>query len=442
MGKAHCTKPGFTLLFKCKSCGELYPEPIIKCPACGGLVLPFYGRARRFRVAHRHSIWGFEGSLPDFPVKVTLGEGFTPLVESWFIGRDKGVYFKDEGRNPTGSTRDRAACIVVSHAASLKYKRVVAASDGNMGVSIAAYAAKAGLKAAVYAPPWIDSEKALLIRAYGAELELRDKSIDAIVKDVSELSEKTKSYNASTTSNPLSIEGLKTISYEVLLDLGRVPRSIYVPLGSGITLLSIYYGFLDLVEAGLAPRIPRLVGVEHCGNPKYAEHLSSVSKCREEAYPGLRYYTPPVFNHVLEVLEKQGEVVVVTSRETLRAAKQLATREGLFTEPSSAVAVAGYLKREEEDSVILLFGHGVKSASAFARPRRRRFTAPYVGITKKLILEVLRSKPGLTGYEVWRELGLNITPQAVYQHLRDLAEMGLIRVVERSGVKRYYASLY
>ena len=124
----------------------------------------------------------------------------------------------------------------------------------------------------------------------------------------------------------------------------------------------------------------------------------------------------------------------------MRASKLLATREGLFTEVSSAVAVAGYLKHEEDHAVVVLFGHGIKSASAYARPLRRRFTTPYIGVTKKLILEVVRSKPGLTGYEIWKELGLNITPQSVYQHLKELVELGLLRVTEEGGVKKYYSA--
>ena len=434
-----------SVVFKCTECGEVYYQPVVTCSSCGGLVLASYpGKPDPTRVDYSMpGIWFFKYSLPPLPRIISLGEGRTPLVKSTRLAKDRVVYFKDEGRNPTGSLRDRAASVVVSHAASLGLSKIVAASDGNMGVSLAAYAARAGIKAVVYAPSWIDGEKVLLMKAYGAQLVLEDKSIDALVKQALDLSRRKEYYNASSTLNPLSIEGLKTIAFEVAGELGGSTKAIYVPLGSGVTYLALYVGFKELVESGVISSIPKLVGVEHCGNPKYAEHLHGASKCREEALPGLRYYTPPLFNHVARVIERYGDVVVVSSREALRASKLLATREGLFTEVSSAVAVAGYLKHEEDHAVVVLFGHGIKSASAYAKPLRRRFTTPYIGVTKKLILEVVRSKPGLTGYEIWKELGLNITPQSVYQHLRELVELGLLRVAEEGGVKKYYlASQY
>lgn len=427
------------LIFRCTSCGEVLERPRLVCPYCGGLVVAVY--ERRYGLCYDEAgIWRYCGALPPLPVKLTLGEAGTPLIRSVRLGRGRGVYFKDEGRNPTGSVRDRAASVVVSHAASEGFGGVVAVSDGNMGVSVAAYAARAGLRASIYAPSWIEVEKVFLMKAYGARLFIEDKSIDALLREVDDrVRARGDLYNASSTYNALSLEGLKTLSHEIYMQLGRIPSNVYIPLGSGLTYIALYMGFKELVDAGLASRMPRIVGVEHCGNPKYSEHLGASSgRCREEAYPGLRYSKPPFYNHVIDAIRKSGDVVTVSSRETVRAAKLLAMEEGLLTEISSAVAVAGYMKSGSEDSVVVLFSYGLKSASSYARPLRRKFTEPFVGATKRLVLEIVRSKPGLTGYEIWRELGLNISPQAVYQHLRELAGRGYIRVVEESGVKKYY----
>lgn len=429
------------LELRCTSCGEAMERPRLVCPYCGGLVVAHYERKHGMQCSES-GIWRYCGSLPPLPTRLSLGEAGTPLIRSVRLGGGKEVYFKDEGRNPTGSVRDRAASVVISHAVSEGFDRVVAVSDGNMGVSVAAYSARAGLKASIYAPSWIEVEKVFLMKAYGAKLSIEDKSIDTLLREVDELARaRGDLYNASSTYNAFSLEGLKTLSHEIFAQLGRAPSNIYLPLGSGLTYLAIYIGFQELANAGLVSRAPRIIGVEHCGNPKYSEHLErSVSRCREEAYPGLRYSKPLFFEHVVNAIERSGEVITVSSRETVRAAKMLAVEEGLLTEISSAVAVAGYLKSGLEDAVVVLFGYGLKSASSYARPLRRKFTEPYVGVTKRLVLSLVRSKPGLTGYEIWRELGLNISPQAVYQHLRELVRKGYIRQVVEDGVKRYYPS--
>lgn len=427
-----------TLVFTCTQCGEVYSEPRILCPFCKGLV-----RAE-FKVSEKRSyetgIWRYYKHLPPLTNIITLGEGNTPLVKSTRISRELSIYFKDEGRNPTGSVRDRAASAIISHAASSGAKRVVVVSDGNMGVSVSAYAARAGLKTLVYAPSWIEWEKALLVKAYGGRLVVEDKTIDVLVREVEKKYRESGVYNATSTWNTLSIEGLKTIAYEIVEQLGKAPRAVYVPLGSGLTHLALYLGFKELSEQGVISRMPVIVGVEHCGNPKYAEYFGLNSKCREEVYPGLRYSTPLIYSFVVNAISKSGFVIVVTSKETIKAARILASSEGLFTEISSAVSLAGFLRNPLDESVIVLFGHGLKSASSYTRPSRRRFTEPFVGVTKRLILEVLKSRPGLTGYEVWRSLGLNISPQAVYQHLRELVETGYLRVSVESGVKKYYIS--
>lgn len=424
-------------MFKCTQCGEVYTEPRILCPLCKGFVRAQFSRDKRECV--KAGIWKYCSDLPPLSKIISLGEGNTPLIESTRIARELSVYFKDEGRNPTGSVRDRAASVIVSHAVSTRARKVIVVSDGNMAISITAYASRAGLKTTVYAPTWIDWEKALLVRAYGGKLIVEDKSIDVLVRDVEKRARGENAYNATSTWNTLSIEGLKTIAYEIVEQLGKAPRAIYVPLGSGLTYLALHVGFGELVEQGLIPSIPLIVGVEHCGNPKYAEYFGLSSKCREETYPGLRYASPIIYDFVVNAISKSGQVLVVTSKETIKAAKTLALSEGLFTEISSAVSLAGFLRTPLDEAVVLLFGHGLKSASSYTRPQRKRFTEPYVGVTKRLILDVLRSKPGITGYEVWRSLGLNITPQAVYQHLKDLVEMGYARVTVKSGIKRYYA---
>ena len=427
-----------SLLAKCERCGRTYVhERYLVCPHCGGLVRPVY--KPRWETQAGEGVWRFSSLLPGIKEKVTLGEGSTPLLRAGrAVEGDLVAWFKDETRNPTGSFRDRAAALMVSDALSSKQRRVVLASDGNTGASIAAYSARAGLSATIYVPEWVEEEKIILMKSFGARVIVDNRSLDELLEYVEERSRKEGLYNASSTFNYLSVQGLKTIAFEIYEKLGSSVEAVYLPLGSGLTLLSLYLGFKELVELGVMGKVPLLVGVEPCGRPLYASALYNVSPCGEEPLPGLRYYRPVIYEHVLRLIEENGDVVTVTRKQAIEAAERLSRNEGLFAEASSAVGFAGFLKQPLDKSVVLVTSHGLKSPEAYARARRLKFTEVFPGVTKRLILEVLTNHPGLTGYEVWKKLGLNISPQAVYQHLRELASKGLVKVVEEGGRKRYY----
>ncbi|MCD6300832.1 MAG: pyridoxal-phosphate dependent enzyme, partial [Staphylothermus sp.] len=210
------------------------------------------------------------------------------------------------------------------------------------------------------------------------------------------------------------------------------------PLGSGLTLLSIYHGLEEMYRNNIIVRFPKLVGVETCGNPIYSSSLGSITKCSEEPLPGLAYKRPIIMDEVINILEEYGETITVSKSDVLEAAKNLARKEGLFVEPSAAVALAGSLKTNIEDyTVILLTGHGLKGPSPYTEARRIK-TNIFPGSTKSIILNIIKHNPGLTGYEIWKMLGIKISVQAVYQHLHDLEKKGLIRSEAVDGLKRYY----
>jgi len=425
-----------TLVFKCTNCGLTSRTPHMLCPICGSLVHPVHGWKWSFE--EKRGIWSFSGILPRPDQRISLGEGYTPLIESSRLFHEL-VFYKDEGRNPTGSFRDRAAALVVSDALSRGAKRLVLASDGNMGASVAAYGARAGLPVTVYVPQWVDPEKIMIMKAFGANVIIRDLELDELLKVVSRRSRRRGLYNASSTYNSLSIEGLKTIAIEIVLQMGRGPKEVVLPLGSGLTILSLYHGFREMVDEGHIAYIPKLIGVETCGNPFYASLLGISAKCSEEALPGLSYTKPIIRDYVVNIIEKYGEVVVVRRSKVVEAAKNLAQREGLFVEPSSAVALAGALNIGLSDyTVIVLTGHGLKGPSAYREASRTKTTTIFPGSTKKLIIDILKENTGLTGYEVWKRLGLKISVQAVYQHLHDLLRKGYLEVREDRGLKLYY----
>jgi len=426
------------LFFICPRCGYSTVTPVMKCPICGEIMHPEHKwRWGRFR---GYDIWSFSPILPDIEAKISLGEAWTPLIRSSRLFRDIPVYFKDEGRNPTGSFRDRAAALIVSHAASLGEKRILLASDGNMGSSIAAYSARAGIRAYVAVPKRTDPEKILLMKAYGAHVKVLDKTIDELLDIIMRKVTEMKAYPGSTSHNPLSIEGLKTIGIEIYLQLGHVPRNIIVPLGSGITLYSIYHGFKEMYEHGIISSMPRLIGIESCGNPVYSRIFGIKYDCKEEAPPGLMYRDSPVKNKIAKILDR-NDVLAVSKKESLRAAKLLARNEGLFVEPSSAVALAGLMKLSDQlrgDTVVILTGHGLKGPRAYSRPSRSKSEiSVFPSSTKLMILEKIADNEPIHGYGLWKLLGVKISVQAVYQHLRELEKMGLIKSFVEQGVRKY-----
>ena len=426
------------MFFICPRCGYSTVIPVMKCPICGEIMHPEHKwKWTRFK---GHDIWGFSPILPDIGTKISLGEAWTPLIRSTRLFKNLPVYFKDEGRNPTGSFRDRAAALIVSHASSLGEKRILLASDGNMGSSIAAYSARAGIKAYVVVPKKTDPEKILLMKAYGAHVKVLDKTIDELLDIISKKISEIRAYPGSTSHNPLSIEGLKTIGIEIYLQLGKVPRNIVVPLGSGITLYSIYHGYKEMYDRGIISTMPRLIGIESCGNPVYSRIFGIPYGCREEPPPGLMYSDSPVKDKISKILSRSN-VLAVSKKELLKAAKLLARNEGLFVEPSSAVALAGVLKLSEQlegDTVVILTGHGLKGPRAYSRPSRSRSEiSVFPSSTKLMILEKIAENGPIHGYGLWKLLGVKISVQAVYQHLRELENMGLIESYVEQGVRKY-----
>lgn len=427
------------VIFRCVKCGYKTGKPLMMCTNCGSIMHPDHEAG--FRSSSEQGIWKYHHILPRVKRRITLGEGGTPLLKSRNLAGDSELFLKDEGRNPTGSFRDRAAAMIVSHAVSTGASVLVAATAGNMGVSVAAYSARAGLKAQIMVTRNVDPEKILLMRAFGAKVEVYGDRISSLHEKAVKASRRMGYYDATSVHNPLAYEGMKTISIELVDELGKAPNNVILPLGSGLTLLGVYHGFAELHEAGIIDRVPKLVGVESCSSPLYYELLyGNARTCREKPMPSLSYDSSPIQREVLDIIERHGEVELVDRREALRAAKLLSRREGLFVEPASAVALAGALRSGyTEGSVVLLTGHGLKGPGAYVRGSRLRTpTAVFPSSTKSMILSELHRKPGLTGYEVWKLLGIGITVQAVYQHLRDMEADGLVHSIISEGKRRYF----
>ncbi len=284
--------------------------------------------------------------LPAFKAEniVSLGEGWTPLIQARAYGLE--FLAKLEFLAPTGSFKDRGTTVLVSFLKELGVTEVVEDSSGNAAASLSAYCARAGIHCKIFVPAGASPAKLTQIRAYGAELI----PIEGPRENASRAAQRAaqSSYYASHAYSPLILEGTKTLAYEVWEQLGRrAPDAMLFPTGHGTLLLGAYYGFRDLLEAQLIDKMPALhaVQAEACAPlyKIYTENLTELPDIPqgETIAEGIRIRRPVRWKAILRaVRETGGSVVTVSEREILIAQRELA-RQGLYVEPTSAVAVAG-----------------------------------------------------------------------------------------------------
>ena len=309
--------------------------------------------------------------LPDLPV------GNTPLwqprVLGSYVGSSK-LWVKNDAVNPTGSLKDRASLLVCAWAKKYGYTRVSVASTGNAASSLAGVAAASGLACTVFMSQDAPIEKRSQVLAYGAELREVSGNYDAAYNEsLAVLSDPTVLCR-NTAMNPLTIEGKKTVSLEIFQQLGqRVPDCIFVPTGDGVILSGVYKGFSDLIEVGAIPRMPKIYAVQAAGSAAIAEAWKTGGFRREPlramtVADSLVVDVPRNGHHALRLLNRfDGECLIVEENAIVEAQRILATRSGVYAEPSAAVGLAGYLQIKQSavgqsEALILVTGHGLKNA--------------------------------------------------------------------------------
>ena len=238
------------------------------------------------------------------------------------------------------------------------------ASPGNLGASVAAYAAKAGMDALVYIPVNIEAGKLYQILMYNAEALSIDNLDEGFEKAKELLS---NGYYPLLPNNPYYIEGLKTISFEILEGLGwREPDILITPMGSGALIYSIYKGFKEALKYGLIDRIPRFIGVQVKGySPIVDRILGEESSEKDKAIPELSIVPPMNMPLAMEAIEESGgNAIRVDYDDVLEALKLLSRYEGLLVEVAAAstIAVLKELRDELRGETVLtvLTGEGLK----------------------------------------------------------------------------------
>ncbi len=385
---------------RCAICGRSYaPDQVAyTCPHCGqaGTLDVLYDfEALRAEVSREDiarsadpTLWRYRPLLP-LPLEAAvppLAVGGTPLYDAPRLAADLGltqVWVKDDGRNPTGSLKDRASAVVVARAMAQGIEVVTTASTGNAAAALAGIAASVGLPAVIFVPASAPEAKIAQLLTYGAHVLLVQGNYDNAFDLAVEAAGRYGWYNRNTGMNPYTAEGKKTVAYEIAEQLGwQAPDVVVLSVGDGNIISGVHKGFSDLLALGWIERMPRLIGVQADGS----------AACYQAWKTGADPATmPPIASHtvadsiaadlprdrvraVRAVRETGGAFVSVPDDAILAGIPVLARLSGVFAEPAAAATYAGARAalaeghiRSGERVVLLVTGNGLKDIKSAMR---------------------------------------------------------------------------
>ena len=378
----------------CRSCNRIIPETDFRtnCETCQTPLELVYDIKKLKKNLRKKNLLEISASLlkvwqhilpinnPKLIERVSIGETCTPLVKSTTIGpaaNIKTLHFKLE-MGPTQSLKDRGASLCALKALELGFNTLCVASSGNNAASVSAYAAKAGLRAIVFIQKDASPSKIFKMLAYGARVVRVDGDMSAASRLCSEMLQRHHWMQAGGP-NPYRLTAKRTAAYEIVYQIGgRVPDAVFIPCGGSAGMVSAYRGFSEMVEAGIIPSIPRLIGVQlkACDPITQAfeagqDRVQPVEK-KPSFSDALMNNTPYWGNQALQaVRQSDGLMVSVSDEEVADMIRELGSTEGLFVEPAGAVSAAGFKKlagggflSRTHTAVCMLTGHGVNAPQA------------------------------------------------------------------------------
>ena len=386
--------------FRCIECDAAYAEEPVRlvCPLCsrkqetggvtrGVLAVTLDDCPSKWPEAAASSpeflipFWPISSAeyFPPFPV------GDTPLLavpELLSVLGTPNLQIKDDTRNPSGSTKDRASFLVVAKAKEYGYKTVATASTGNAATALAAVAAASGIRAVVFVPASAPREKLVQMLAYGATVMPIDGTYDEAFELCCAACEEFGWYNRNTALNPFTIEGKKTAALEIARQMTpEAPDVVVVPTGDGVILSGLAKGFDDLVRGGLIDRPPRLIAVQPDESASIAHALITGSESitpvpgAKSVADSLTVEAPRNAIQCLRAIRASGGGgVVVSDDEIVDGIAELAQHTGVFAEPAGAAVLPGLrralqsgLVDRRERIVLLVTGTGLKDVASASR---------------------------------------------------------------------------
>lgn len=302
---------------------------------------------------------------------VRLGAGWTPLLDVHFEGRR--VLFKPEYFAPTASFKDRGTAMMINVLAHQGAAHVADDSSGNAGASVAAYAARAGMRADIFVPAYASPAKQAQIAVYGAAVHPIPGPRNNAKLAAFEAAERGVAL-ASHAYHPGFVLGQQSTAWELWEQLGRAPDWFVVPVGQGLHLLGAWLGFRRLKAAGLVQRLPRLVAVQATKLAPLVrafeaglETVPGVEPAEQTVAEGLSIAKPVRGRRLLQAVRETGGTCVAVEDEAILAAQKKLARQGFYVEPTSATAAAALeavLPLAEPDHLVVvpLTGSGLKGS--------------------------------------------------------------------------------
>ncbi len=398
---------------RCRKCGREYPlQPRNKCDFCLSPLEVTYDYQAMAGVVSRQkiesglrSMWRYRDLLPTEETEVDVGTGFTPLVKADNLGRELGLerlYIKNDCLNPTYSFKDRPVSVAVTKAREFGFDTLACASTGNLAASVAAHAAKAGMKSYVFVPSNVEQGKLVGIAIYNPVLVQVEGSYDDVNRLCSVVAQKYNWGFINVNLRPYYAEGSKTLGFEVAEQLGwRAPDCVIAPTASGLMFTRIWKGLDELAMLGLIEPInthmflAQAEGSAPIANAFAAGTLHVHPVKPDTIATSIAIGNPADGYYALRVArQSDGGACTVTDEEAIAAMKLLAQTEGIFAEAVGGVvigslkkmAAAGTIKKDDL-TVAFITGAG---------PRTQEIVSDVVQpLTIKATMESLEEKLGV-----------------------------------------------
>ena len=334
------------------------------------------------------TMWRFRPVMPISAEAVVppLTVGGTPLYDAPALTGRLGLaatWIKDEGRQPTGSLKDRASAMVIVKAAEAGADVVTTASTGNAAAALSGLAASVGQPTVIFVPETAPEAKIAQLLAYGSTVVL----VKGTYNDAFELCTAAAAhygwYNRNTGVNPFTSEGKKTVSLEILAQLRwQPPDVILVSVGDGSIIGGVHKGLRDAFALGWIDRMPRLIGVQAAGSDYMVQAFERGEDVRTKPPIAATTVADSIsadlprdrVKAMNAVTATNGAFLRVSDDEILAAIPEVAHTTGVFAEPAGAAAYAGLVSARDsgivgpEDAVVVIAtGSGLKDIGGAMR---------------------------------------------------------------------------
>lgn len=360
----------FAKALLCRQCGQVYPiEAISRCSVCLSPVEVTYDYEAMAGAMNRDkpatgptSMWRYKEMLPVDGEVIDIGTGFTPLVKADTLGKEIGLnrlYIKNDCLTPTYSFKDRPVSVAATKAREFGFDTLACASTGNLAASVAAHAAKAGMKAYVFVPANVEPGKLIGIAIYNPTLVTVEGSYDDVNRLCARLVERYQWGFININLRPYYAEGSKTLGYEVAEQLGwQTPDCVVAPAGSGLMFTRIWKGFDELAMLGMIdPVNTHMFVAQAAGSSPIVNAFQSGSQHVNPVIPNTIAKSIAIGNPadghlaIRVARESGGGAIAVSDDELIDGVKLLAETEGIFAEATGGVVIASLKKLAESGAI-------------------------------------------------------------------------------------------